>query len=123
MKSQVEQLVHLTGHTRYRDLYASNPDGWGPVIAATLAKLLNKKDEPRRPFVLMSPMLRCAYALRLPKDAREGCGCSRWCAAVQSHRPDGKVDSMRCDECASCGGPGARLIQLEGPGRAQNNSP
>jgi hypothetical protein len=61
------------------------------------------RDYTARARILRSlpPIWACCWALPLPQDVREGCGCSRWCAAGRSHREDHKVDRTRCDECAA----------------------
>jgi hypothetical protein len=95
----LDELIAITGHARYRELYEADPETWGPMIRRQLSAIKRVRKG------LGPSWMACPHLIPLPPEERGGCGCLSRCNAGRSHREDGKVDPMRCDQCVEEHGP------------------
>lgn len=99
--TDLDRLVELTGHERYRELFASDPGTWGPIVRDTLAALAGElpplSDEDR----VYEAVITCRDRVEFAPDERPSCGCPWKCAAGKGDpRRRGAVDFRR--DCLPC---------------------
>lgn len=97
----LERLVALTGHKRYRDLVAADPETWGPIVADTLATLEGRPPELSDEDRAYNAVLDCPDRVAFTDDERPSCGCPWKCVRGKGDpKRRGAVDFRR--DCLPC---------------------